>query len=294
GLDVRDDRDLRRVRQEGRVALVGLDDEDVAGALVGAGAGSGEIAADRERGVEPAVLQRHGEHRRGGGLARGAGDGGQPAPTGERGQRGGAVLDGEAALAGGGELGVALPDRGGHHDGGGRLGQVRGVVAQVHLRAQRAERQHGGRLPGVGAGDPLPPGQQDAGDAAHPRAADADEVDGHAASPPVFLRVLPTSRTRWASRSAASACPERRAAAPVAASRAGSVSSGTSSASTRSPVSSASGTSTPPPAATTGAALSACSPLPCGSGTYTAGSPTADTSATVIAPHRPSTASAAA
>ena len=69
GLDVRDDRDLRRVRQEGRVALVGLDHEDVAGALVGAGAGSGEIAADRERGVEPAVLQRHGEHRRGGGLA---------------------------------------------------------------------------------------------------------------------------------------------------------------------------------------------------------------------------------
>ena len=149
GLDVRDDRDLRRVRQEGRVALVGLDDEDVAGALVGAGAGGGQVAADRERRVEPAVLQRHGEHRRGGGLARGAGDGGQPAPAGERGQRRGAVLDGEAALAGGGELGVALPDRGGHHDGGGRLGQVRGVVPEVRpprpARAAPARRPTPGR-----------------------------------------------------------------------------------------------------------------------------------------------------
>ena len=45
---------------------------------------------------------------------------------------------------------------------------------------------------------------------------------------------------------------------------------------------------------TTGCAFSACSPLPCGSGTKTAGSPTADTSATVIAPERHSTASAAA
>ena len=132
GLDVRDDRDLGRERQERRVALVGLGDEDVAGALVGAGAGGGEVAADRERRVEAAVLQRDGEHRRGGGLARGAGDGGQPAPAGQRGERRGAVLDGEAALAGGGELGVALPDRGGHHDGGGRLGQVR------RRRARRA------------------------------------------------------------------------------------------------------------------------------------------------------------
>ena len=88
--------------------------------------------------------------------------------------------------------------------------------------------------------------------------------------------------------------PTARAALPAASSCAGSPSSGTSSASTRSPVSSASATSTPPPAATTGSALSACSPLPCGSGTYTAGRPTADTSATVIAPARQSTASAAA
>ena len=151
------------------------------------------------------------------------------AAAGERGERRGPVLDGQAARAGGGELGVALPDRGGHDDRGGRVGQVRRVVPDVDLRPQRPQREHGGRLPRVGAGHPLAAGEQDAGDPAHPGAADADEVDGHAASPPVCLRVRPTSSTRWASRSAASACPDRRAAAPIAASRAGSVSSGTSS-----------------------------------------------------------------
>ena len=147
-------------------------------------------------------------------------------PAGQLGERRGPVLDGQAARAGGRELGVALADRAGHDDRGGRVGQVRRVVADVDLGAERPQREHGGRLTGVGAGHPLAAGEQDAGDPAHPGSADADEVDGHAASPPVCLRVRPTSSTRWARRSAASACPDRRAAAPIAASRAGSVSSG--------------------------------------------------------------------
>ena len=55
-------------------------------------------------------------------------------------------------------------------------------------RAERPQREHRGRLPGVGPGHPLAAGEQDAGDPAHPGTADADEVDGHAASPPVCLR----------------------------------------------------------------------------------------------------------
>ena len=47
------------------------------------------------------------------------------------------------------------------------------------------------------------------------------------------------------------------------------------------------------PLATCAEAFSRCSPLPCGSGTYTAGRPTAAISATVIAPDRASTRSAA-
>ena len=59
-------------------------------------------------------------------------------------------------------------------------------------------------------------------------------------------------------------------------------------------VRSLSSTSTPPPTATTGLALRACSPLPCGSGTNTAGSPTLATSVTVLAPARQMIRSAAA
>ena len=76
--------------------------------------------------------------------------------------------------------------------------------------------------------------------------------------------------------------------------RRGSVSSGTTVARSQSAVRSASSTSRPPPAATTGSALSRCSPLPIGSGTYTAGRPTVVTSQTVLAPARHSTRSAAA
>jgi hypothetical protein len=55
----------------------------------------------------------------------------------------------------------------------------------------------------------------------------------------------------------------------------------------------ASSTSNPPPASITALALRACSPLPIGSGTKTAGSPTPDTSVTVLEPDRQRTASAA-
>ena len=63
---------------------------------------------------------------------------------------------------------------------------------------------------------------------------------------------------------------------------------------THSGVRAASATSSPPPASTTGRALWACSPLPIGSGTKIAGSPTPETSVTVLLPARQSTASAAA
>ncbi len=80
----------------------------------------------------------------------------------------------------------------------------------------------------------------------------------------------------------------------MVANRPASVSRGVSVARTQSGVQSASSTISPPPAATTGPAIIACSPLPIGSGTYAAGRPTAVTSTTVLAPARHSTRSAAA
>ena len=75
GLDVRDDRAVRRVDEEGAVALVGLGDEDAARAVVGVRAGLVELPADRERRVGGAVLQRDGQQRGRGGLAVRPGDG---------------------------------------------------------------------------------------------------------------------------------------------------------------------------------------------------------------------------
>ncbi len=103
-----------------------------------------------------------------------------------------------------------------------------------------------------------------------------------------------TSRATSATFSAASRWPAIAAAAVIAVSRGPSDSSPATVSPTNSGVRSASSTSSPPPALTTGSALSRCSPLPIGSGTYTAGSPTADTSATVIAPDRQIAKSAAA
>ena len=74
GLDVGDQRGVRRVDEEGAVALVGLGDEQLAAAVVGVGAGLVELAADGEGRVGAAVLQRHGQQRGGGGLAVRAGD----------------------------------------------------------------------------------------------------------------------------------------------------------------------------------------------------------------------------
>jgi hypothetical protein len=75
GLDVGDDRGVRAVGQERAVALVGLDDEQVAAAVVGVAGRLVEVAADGERRVDAAVLRRDGEHRGRRGLAVGAGDG---------------------------------------------------------------------------------------------------------------------------------------------------------------------------------------------------------------------------
>ena len=80
----------------------------------------------------------------------------------------------------------------------------------------------------------------------------------------------------------------------MVANRPGSLSSGVSTRRTHSDVQSGSSTISPPPERTTGAAMSSCSPLPMGSGTYAAGSPTAVISITVLAPARHSARSAAA
>jgi hypothetical protein len=84
---------------------------------VGIGAGVVEVAADGERRVGPAVLQRDGEHRRRGGLAVGAGDGHAAPADHRRGEGSGARDDRQAEPYGLDDLGIARPDRRGDNHG---------------------------------------------------------------------------------------------------------------------------------------------------------------------------------
>ena len=277
GLHVGDQGGVRRVDEEGAVALVGLGHEQLAAAVVGVGAGLVQVAADGEGRVGAAVLQRDGQQRGGGGLAVGAGDGDHDAALHHRLQGGRARQQAQPAPGRLDDLGVVLAHGGGDDDGVG-VAEVGRGVADVAGGAQGAQRLEGARLLGVAAGDGDAAGQHDPRDPGQPRAADADEVHGaelvrgeqglgdgdpHRSAPAAGARgedhlgqlVVGVERDHVV------------AAARHRASRSGSVSRSGTVLRTHSGVSAASATSRPPPASTTGRALRACSPLPIGSGT---------------------------
>ena len=182
GLDVGDDRDGRRVGEERAVALVGLGDEDVAVAVVGARAGGQQVPADHERRVGAAGLQRDDQHRRRRGLARAARDAGGAVVGHELGQHRRAVQHGNASGGGLEQLGVVrvglVHGLGGDERRGaaGEQVEVGRVVPDGDLRPERPQGQQRAGVLGVGPGHHRAPGQQDARDPAHRRAARADEV----------------------------------------------------------------------------------------------------------------------
>ena len=106
GLDVGDQCGVRRVDEEGPVALVGLGDEQLAAAVVGVGAGLVEVAADGEGRVGAAVLEGDGQQRGRGGLAVGAGDRDDDAALHHRLERRRARHQPQPALGRGHHLGV--------------------------------------------------------------------------------------------------------------------------------------------------------------------------------------------
>jgi hypothetical protein len=91
GVDVGHDRRVRAVVQERPVALVGLGDEVLAGAVVRARADLGEFPADHKGRIAAAVLQHRGEHGGRRGLAVRTGDRDRAPASHRRGQRLGAV-----------------------------------------------------------------------------------------------------------------------------------------------------------------------------------------------------------
>ena len=271
---------------------------------MGVRAGLVELAADRERRVGAAVLQRDGEQRGGGGLAVRAGDRDHLPALHHRLERGRARQQPQPEPLRLDDLGVVLA-HGGRDDQ--RVGAVHlgGVVADVAARAERAQRVQGAGLLGVAAADRDAAGQHDPGDAGQAGAADADEVhppepvggqqlvgdgDPHRRAPPAGVEHHPgqllvgVARDQAGGRGATSS-----PAGPRSVARAGHGGGH--------PLRRQRGVRRPAARRRRrrpGRALSSCSPLPIGSGTNTAGRPTAATSVTVFAPARQTTRSAAA
>ena len=167
----------------------------------------GDVAADDPRGSPSGVDEDHRQHRRGGGLAVGAGDR-------ERIRRAAQIAARIAA-----RLATAIPARraaddlgvvGGHGGGHGHqvgAGDQGRVVAGAARRCPRGQAVEHGRRPQVAAGHLVAHGGQHGGDGAHAGAPDADHVD-----PPGPVEG-PADRLRQAR-----ACFSARAATPAAAS----------------------------------------------------------------------------
>ena len=175
-VDVGYDGHNRREVQEGGVGLVGLGDDVFAFAQAGVGTGGGEFAADNEGGVEAGGGEDGGGEAGGGGFAVRTGDGDAVFEAHEFGQHQGAGDDGYLLREGGGHFGVVFFDGGGGYDDI-RAADVFGGVAGVDAHAQGGQVLSYRALRLVGSGDDVALVVQHFGDAAHARAADADEMD---------------------------------------------------------------------------------------------------------------------
>ena len=162
-------------------------------------------------GDQPARRRIEREHRRARGLAVRTRDRDRLARRGQRGERGRAVQHRDAALGRGDELDVPQRDRGRVHDRVGVGGHVLGPVADVHVDARRREPLEHGRALDVGAAD---------------RVAHAREHRARSRSSPRRRRRRcargaggeRSSARRAASRQAARACSSTRSASRSAAS----------------------------------------------------------------------------
>ncbi len=135
GIDIGDDGDVGRAPQEGAVALVGFHHHPLAGAEPRIGAVGIDDAAIDHRGVEIAGVEQRRHHRRGGGLAMGAGDCDAALQAHQFGEHLGAPHHRNARRTRGHQFRiVALDGRGHHHDIG--AGHVVGGMADLRQRCR--------------------------------------------------------------------------------------------------------------------------------------------------------------
>ncbi|MPL96742.1 hypothetical protein SDC9_42924 [bioreactor metagenome] len=177
GVDVGDDRDGRRQPVERAVRFIGLDHHPLALARPRVRTVSVDDAAVDDGRIEAALVEQRRHHRRGRGLAMGAGDRDVRLQPHQLGQHLGAAHHRQLAPARLLELGVALLDRRGDHHHRDVVGDVLGALTLVEGGAQLD--QPVGDLRGlrVRALHLVAERHQHFGDARHADAADADEVD---------------------------------------------------------------------------------------------------------------------
>ncbi len=176
GVDVGHDRNRCRQLQESAVALVGLDDDPLAGAEPRIRAVSIDDSAVHDGRVHAAGVEKSRDHRRRRCLAVRAGDGDAGTKAHDLRQHLGTTHQRQAERARGVEFGIARLHRR-RIDHGMRTLQVVHAVADEDGNAQLAQTPDAGAFRDVGALNLVAEIVHDFGDAAHADPADADEMD---------------------------------------------------------------------------------------------------------------------
>ena len=176
GVDIGDDGHVGRQFQKGAVRFVGLHHHPVACAHARIGAIGVDDAAIDDGRIETARVEKRRHHRGGRGLAMGATDGDRLAKTHQLGQHLGAPHDRQETLARGGKLGIAALDRG-RDDNDFRRAEIGRVMTDGDIDALFPQPGDIGILGLIGPLDRIAEIDEHFGDAAHPDAADTNEMD---------------------------------------------------------------------------------------------------------------------
>jgi hypothetical protein len=180
-IDVRDQRQRRRQLEERPVAFIRLDDHRLAPSEPRVAAERAQPAANHRGWIEAGAFQDQRDHRRGRGLAMGAGDGDPVAQAHQLGEHLGARNHGNAAAPRLDDFRIRRGDRRRHHDHVGGA-DVCGVVPEMYSHAELCQPLRHVRFPGVRTRYLVPEIGEQLGDAAHADASDTDEV--HPPRPP--------------------------------------------------------------------------------------------------------------
>ncbi|BAI65179.1 transposase and inactivated derivative [Rothia mucilaginosa DY-18] len=315
-LNIRHHSNSRAVTHKRAVRLISLSHKNRPRTLstqVSVHAATSNYSTHRERRLRTQLIKHHRNHGAGRALTVSTGNSNHLRLTHHSGKRLRTMQHTQTLRTSGNKLRIILTNRSRNHHGI-NVHNVLSLLRNTHTSTRSTQRLNSSRLRTIRTTHRHTSLQHQSGNSAHTRATNTDEV--HTAQL-AHLRTLRERRvqrcrqhhlkihqfshyfsaafnTASAITRAASRIPSSYAAAPMRSSSSGFAIRAGISRANHSPVTSASFTSRAADASTRERAFRACSPLPIGSGTKIAGTPTAATSLTVAAPERTSRRSAAA